>query len=74
MRLTDREPPISPCSSKEAGSTNPRGIPVAPFVDKVEDFVPSREDVEGTLRNFQELISCVHRPARAPPGDDDDTP
>jgi hypothetical protein len=44
-------------SSKEAGATNPRGIPYAPFVDKVEDYVTSREEVEGTLRQFQEMIS-----------------
>ncbi|KAH8199583.1 hypothetical protein TruAng_006233 [Truncatella angustata] len=44
-------------SGKEAGSTNPRGIPYAPFVDKVEDYVTSREEVEPTLRQFQEMIS-----------------
>ncbi|KAF7534167.1 hypothetical protein G7054_g6485 [Neopestalotiopsis clavispora] len=44
-------------SSKEATATNPRGIPYAPFVDKVEDYVTSREEVEGTLRQFQEMIS-----------------
>ncbi|KAJ4163914.1 hypothetical protein LMH87_005614 [Akanthomyces muscarius] len=38
-------------------TTNPRGIPTAPFVDKVEDYVSSRDDVETTLRSFQELIS-----------------
>jgi hypothetical protein len=48
---------MSICSSKEAGATNPRGIPYAPFVDKVEDYVTSREEVEGTLRQFQEMIS-----------------
>ena len=37
--------------------TNPRGIPVAPFVDNVADYVSSREDVEPTLRRFQEMIS-----------------
>lgn len=37
--------------------TNPRGIPVAPFVDNVADYVASREDVEPTLRRFQEMIS-----------------
>ncbi|KXJ90217.1 Prefoldin subunit-domain-containing protein [Microdochium bolleyi] len=37
--------------------TNPRGIPQAPFVDKVEDYVSSRQEVEATLRNFQEMIS-----------------
>ena len=44
--------------SKEA-STNPRGIPHAPFVDKVEDYVSSRQEVEGTLKSFQEMISYV---------------
>ncbi|ORY67208.1 Prefoldin subunit-domain-containing protein [Pseudomassariella vexata] len=44
-------------SEKEAGATNPRGIPYAPFVDKVEDYVSSREEVEQTLRSFQEMIS-----------------
>ncbi|KAJ2893709.1 hypothetical protein MKZ38_008314 [Zalerion maritima] len=37
--------------------TNARGIPQAPFVDKVEDYVTSREEVEPTLRSFQEMIS-----------------
>ncbi|KAJ5861466.1 uncharacterized protein N7529_008776 [Penicillium soppii] len=37
--------------------TNPRGIPVAPFIDNVNDYVSSREEVEPTLRNFQEMIS-----------------
>ncbi|KAJ4293005.1 peptide chain release factor 1 [Collariella sp. IMI 366227] len=35
----------------------PRGIPSAPFVDKVEDYVTSRADVEPTLRRFQEMIA-----------------
>ncbi|MCJ1441139.1 MAG: peptide chain release factor 1 [Stictis urceolatum] len=42
--------------SKDA-PTNPRGIPVAPFVDKVEDYVSSRDEVDGTMRSFQEMIS-----------------
>ncbi|KXL47214.1 hypothetical protein M433DRAFT_142603 [Acidomyces richmondensis BFW] len=37
--------------------TNPRGIPHAPFVDKVEDYVQSRAEVEGCLKSFQEMIS-----------------
>ncbi|KAF2760704.1 prefoldin subunit 3 [Pseudovirgaria hyperparasitica] len=41
---------------KEA-PTNARGIPYAPFVDKVEDYVTSRAEVEGTLKSFQEMIS-----------------
>ncbi|KAM3533396.1 hypothetical protein MY4038_003289 [Beauveria bassiana] len=42
---------------KGGTTTNPRGIPTAPFVDKVEDYVSSRDEVEGTLQSFQELIS-----------------
>ncbi|KAF9891734.1 hypothetical protein FE257_003215 [Aspergillus nanangensis] len=37
--------------------TNPRGIPVAPFVDDVSDYVATRADVEATLKSFQEMIS-----------------
>ncbi|KAJ3089959.1 hypothetical protein HK102_005062 [Quaeritorhiza haematococci] len=36
--------------------TNPRGIPKAPFVDKVEEFV-SDGQVEPVLRKFQEMIA-----------------
>ncbi|KAL9081570.1 MAG: hypothetical protein Q9159_007248 [Coniocarpon cinnabarinum] len=39
------------------GATNPRGIPFAPFVEKVEDYVSSRAETEATLKNFQEMIS-----------------
>ncbi|KAL8711103.1 MAG: hypothetical protein Q9220_004484 [cf. Caloplaca sp. 1 TL-2023] len=38
-------------------ATNPRGIPYAPFVDKVEDYVSSRAEVDGTMKSFQEMIS-----------------
>ncbi|KAG6015376.1 hypothetical protein E4U54_003615 [Claviceps lovelessii] len=44
-------------SGQEDAPTNPRGIPYAPFVDKVEDYVATRQDVEPTLRKFQEMIS-----------------
>jgi len=44
-------------NSSSAGSSNPRGIPTAPFVDNVEDYVSSRAEVEGVLKNFQEMIS-----------------
>jgi monoamine oxidase len=37
--------------------TNPRGIPAAPFIDNVSDYVASRADVEPTLQRFQEMIS-----------------
>lgn len=43
-------------NSKDA-ATNPRGIPYAPFVDKVEDYVSSRAEVDGTMKSFQEMIS-----------------
>lgn len=44
-------------AKKDTAPTNPRGIPYAPFVDKVEDYVSSRADVEQTLKNFQEMIA-----------------
>lgn len=50
-------------TSKDA-ATNPRGIPYAPFVDKVEDYVTTRTEVEPTLKSFQEMISCVQIAAR----------
>ncbi|KAE8147554.1 Prefoldin subunit-domain-containing protein [Aspergillus avenaceus] len=37
--------------------TNARGIPYAPFIDNVTDYVTTRADVEPTLRSFQEMIS-----------------
>ncbi|KAI1396016.1 Prefoldin, subunit 3 [Hypoxylon fuscum] len=46
-----------PAAQKDAAPTNPRGIPYAPFVDKVEDYITSRDDVQATLRSFQEMIS-----------------
>ncbi|KAK0611516.1 Prefoldin subunit-domain-containing protein [Immersiella caudata] len=42
---------------ESATQSNPRGIPYAPFVDKVEDYVATRDDVEPTLRSFQEMIA-----------------
>jgi hypothetical protein len=35
--------------------SNPRGIPKAPFVDKVEEFID--ENAETTLKKFTEMIS-----------------
>ncbi|OAQ71733.1 prefoldin subunit [Purpureocillium lilacinum] len=54
MATTDKSPATS---AKDATPTNPRGIPYAPFVDNVEDYVATRQDVEPTLRSFQEMIS-----------------
>ena len=34
---------------------NPRGIPCAPFVDKVDNFLEGNH--EDTLKKFQEMIS-----------------
>lgn len=53
--------------SKDA-ATNPRGIPYAPFVDKVEDYVSSRAEVDGTMKNFQEMISYGSWFPQAPSG------
>ena len=47
----------TPASTEADAPANPRGIPKAPFVDKVEDYVSSRAEVEPTLRSFQEMIS-----------------
>ncbi|KAJ5130587.1 uncharacterized protein N7515_006626 [Penicillium bovifimosum] len=47
----------SKAKSTVSTQTNPRGIPVAPFIDNVSDYVSSRDEVEPTLRNFQEMIS-----------------
>ncbi|KAL7951518.1 Prefoldin subunit domain-containing protein [Trichoderma barbatum] len=54
MASSEKQPVVS---GKDDTPTNPRGIPYAPFVDKVEDYVSTRDDVEPTLRNFQEMIS-----------------
>lgn len=48
-------PPTPPTTAPT--QTNPRGIPVAPFIDNVTDYVSSRAEVEPTLRSFQEMIS-----------------
>ncbi|KAK3689598.1 Prefoldin subunit-domain-containing protein [Podospora appendiculata] len=44
-------------AARKEPASNPRGIPYAPFVDKVEDYVTTRADVEPTLRSFQEMIA-----------------
>lgn len=46
----------NPSNSKDA-ATNARGIPYAPFVERVEDYVTTRADVEKTLQSFSEMIS-----------------
>ncbi|KAH7085628.1 Prefoldin subunit-domain-containing protein [Paraphoma chrysanthemicola] len=44
-------------SSNDAAQANPRGIPRAPFVDRVEDYVTDRSEVESTINSFKEMIS-----------------
>lgn len=41
----------------DAATTNPRGIPVFPFMTNVSDYVKSIDDVESTLTRFQEMVS-----------------
>ncbi|KAL8870885.1 MAG: hypothetical protein Q9174_003171 [Haloplaca sp. 1 TL-2023] len=48
---------MSAKAQNKDAATNPRGIPYAPFVDKVEDYVSSRAEVDGTMKSFQEMIS-----------------
>ncbi|KAL9107140.1 MAG: hypothetical protein Q9227_007920 [Pyrenula ochraceoflavens] len=58
---TEAELPLhsksSASDSQTATITNPRGIPQAPFVSSVSDYVSSRAQVEPTLRSFSEMIS-----------------
>ncbi|KAF1946505.1 Prefoldin, subunit 3 [Clathrospora elynae] len=39
------------------GASNPRGIPYAIFIDRVEDYVTDRSEVETTINSFKEMIS-----------------
>ncbi|KAF2155212.1 Prefoldin, subunit 3 [Myriangium duriaei CBS 260.36] len=55
--LAVRSGPEGTSSAAKDGSTNARGIPYAPFVDQVEDYVTSRSEVESTLKSFSEMIS-----------------
>ncbi|KAI1909156.1 peptide chain release factor 1 [Ophidiomyces ophidiicola] len=53
--MTEKQPEKTLASA--SATTNARGIPIAPFVDDVSDYVSTRADVEPTLRSFQEMIS-----------------
>lgn len=44
-------------TKSETPTTNPRGIPIFPFMNNVSDYVKGLEDVEPTLQRFQEMIS-----------------
>jgi hypothetical protein len=58
LRILKLPPSLTPSiSSPVTTQTNARGIPVAPFIDNVSDYVSSRAEVEPTLRSFQEMIS-----------------
>ncbi|KAK9495420.1 Prefoldin subunit-domain-containing protein [Lipomyces doorenjongii] len=39
------------------GYVNPRGIPQAPFIEVVEDYVRNRDQVQSVLQSFQEMLS-----------------
>ncbi|KXT09526.1 hypothetical protein AC579_2845, partial [Pseudocercospora musae] len=54
-KKTPHRPTIMATTS--APPTNPRGIPYAPFIDRIEDYVSTKADVESTLQSFQEMIS-----------------
>jgi hypothetical protein len=41
----------------EDAPTNPRGIPRAIFIDRVEDYITDRSEVESTINSFKEMIS-----------------
>ncbi|KAG0748857.1 hypothetical protein G6F57_005345 [Rhizopus arrhizus] len=43
--------------SEQKLTSNPRGIPSSPFVERVEDYVSPEEPVEIVLKKFQEAIS-----------------
>ncbi|AQZ11504.1 PAC10 (YGR078C) [Zygosaccharomyces parabailii] len=44
-------------SLMNTGKTNPRGIPEAPFVEKVEDFIKDPSDFDLCFSKFQERLS-----------------
>ncbi|TVY45460.1 putative prefoldin subunit [Lachnellula subtilissima] len=56
--MADKELKTDASDRKDGAATNPRGIPYAPFVDKVEDYVTGRAEVEATLKKFQEMIQA----------------
>ncbi|EIE78389.1 hypothetical protein RO3G_03093 [Rhizopus delemar RA 99-880] len=45
--------------SEQKLTSNPRGIPSSPFVERVEDYVSPEEPVEVVLKKFQEAIRKV---------------
>ncbi|KAF2737998.1 prefoldin subunit 3 [Polyplosphaeria fusca] len=48
---------VAKTGGEDAPTGNPRGIPLAPFVDRVEDYVTERSQVEQTVSKFKEMIS-----------------
>ncbi|KAK9236243.1 Prefoldin subunit-domain-containing protein [Lipomyces kononenkoae] len=44
-------------SPGQPGYVNPRGIPQAPFIEVVEDYVRNRDQVQSVLQSFQEMLS-----------------
>ncbi|BFZ59262.1 hypothetical protein YB2330_000268 [Saitoella coloradoensis] len=44
-------------ASTDTVKSNPRGIPQAPFVEKVEEYVSTYDEVDPTLKKFQETVA-----------------
>lgn len=57
----DSNPPLKFRYSEDA-PTNPRGIPRAIFIDRVEDYITDRSEVESTINSFKEMISYDNTP------------
>jgi hypothetical protein len=51
--------PIESTDDNVGYRANPRGIPIAPFIEDVEAFVPDRTKIEENLAKFQEMIAYV---------------
>lgn len=47
---------------RDDAPANPRGIPKAPFIERVEDYVTDRSEVETTINSFKEMISYARCP------------
>ncbi|KAK6359625.1 hypothetical protein TWF696_000771 [Orbilia brochopaga] len=47
----------SVAGNNQDSKTNQRGIPEAPFIENVEDFVTSKQEIEPAIRKFSEMIA-----------------
>ncbi|KAJ6260439.1 hypothetical protein Dda_4665 [Drechslerella dactyloides] len=51
--------PYAETCDRAETKTNPRGIPEAPFIENVEDFVTSKQEIEPAIRKFSEMIAAA---------------